>query len=104
MGLDEKIANGEMAVMTTKLDPELAKMEYEEVHSSEKKKNKGSKSEGTNSDSKVLVLPNANNKKTVNAIEAVKLAVTTKGSKLFEHYGNLLTDETRQPWKSIIKA
>ena len=37
-------------------------------------------------------------------VKEAKLAVTTKGEELFELYGNLLSDEARQPWEKIIKA
>jgi hypothetical protein len=32
------------------------------------------------------------------AVEAAKLAAAMKGTKPFELYGNLLSDEARQPW------
>eukprot|EP00804_Cyclotella_cryptica_P027463 CCRYP_008876-RA/>CCRYP_008876-RA protein AED:0.43 eAED:0.77 QI:0/0/0/1/1/1/2/0/226 len=34
----------------------------------------------------------------------MRLAVATAGAKPFELYGNLLSDEARQPWEKIIKA
>jgi hypothetical protein len=42
--------------------------------------------------------------KALKAIQEAKLAVTMAGAKLFELYGNLLSDEARQPWEKIIKA
>ena len=38
------------------------------------------------------------------SVEEAKLAVTTEGVKLFEVYGNLLSDEARQPWEKILQA
>ena len=37
-------------------------------------------------------------------MEAAKLVVTMEGVKAFELYGNLLTNNTRYPWKKIFKA
>eukprot|EP00804_Cyclotella_cryptica_P024682 CCRYP_001682-RA/>CCRYP_001682-RA protein AED:0.40 eAED:0.83 QI:0/0/0/1/1/1/2/0/439 len=81
MGLDTDFAAAEKAVETTKIEAELAKQEYVTVRNAEKKK-KGNKQDAP----------------------AVKLAVTTAGAKPFELYGNLLSDEARQPWEKIIKA
>ena len=38
------------------------------------------------------------------ALEAMKLAATTEGAKAFKLYGNLLSDEARQPWGKVILA
>ena len=89
---------------TAELDGELAKMEYAQVCSSEHKKNNGNKSEGTIPDSEDLVVTKANNKKVIRAYEAAKLTVTMEVAKLFEVYGNLLSDKASQPWEKIIKA
>jgi hypothetical protein len=43
-------------------------------------------------------------KKAKQAVEAAKLAAATEGMKPFELYGNLLSDEARQPWEKIIQA
>eukprot|EP00804_Cyclotella_cryptica_P022170 CCRYP_011629-RA/>CCRYP_011629-RA protein AED:0.39 eAED:0.94 QI:0/0/0/1/1/1/2/0/386 len=75
MGLDTDFAAAEKAVETAKIEAELAKQE----------------SQGR--DDKVL-----------KALEDVKLAVATTGAKPFKLYGNLLSDEARQPWEKIIKA
>jgi hypothetical protein len=69
MGLDTNFANAEKAVTTAELDAKLAKMEYAQVCSSKKKKNKGNKSEGTIPDSKALVAANANHENVVMAYE-----------------------------------
>ena len=37
-------------------------------------------------------------------VEEVKLAITMSGAKPFELYGNLLSDEARQPWEKILKT
>jgi hypothetical protein len=34
----------------------------------------------------------------------MKLAVTREGAKAFKLYGNLLSDEARQPWEKILWA
>jgi hypothetical protein len=99
----------------------LAKREYVKVHSSEKKKSKGNKPKGksdgkskgksegnklevTNPNSEALAAVKAAYETALKAMETAKLAVTTAGAKLFELYGNLLSDEARQPWEKIIKA
>jgi hypothetical protein len=51
-----------------------------------------------------LVAAKAAYKKALKATEAAKLAVTMAGATPFELYGNLLSDEARQPWEKIIKA
>ena len=42
-GLDTNFADAEKAVSTAKLDANLVKMEFVQVHSSGKRKNKGNK-------------------------------------------------------------
>eukprot|EP00804_Cyclotella_cryptica_P013652 CCRYP_018765-RA/>CCRYP_018765-RA protein AED:0.43 eAED:0.43 QI:0/-1/0/1/-1/1/1/0/263 len=42
--------------------------------------------------------------KALKTLEDAKLAVAKAGAKPFELYGNLLSDEARQPWEKIIKA
>eukprot|EP00804_Cyclotella_cryptica_P011134 CCRYP_019068-RA/>CCRYP_019068-RA protein AED:0.16 eAED:0.56 QI:0/0/0/1/1/1/2/0/232 len=92
MGLDTSFPDAEKAVKTAKLDAEIAKDEYMQLRSSKKKK-KGNKGNAPALDDKAI-----------KALEAAKLAVTTAGAKPFELYGNLLSDEARQPWEKIIKA
>jgi hypothetical protein len=113
MGLDAKFAEAEQAVIHAELEAELAKSEYVKLRSSERKKNKGNKPEGkpegsksevTSPDSEALTAAKAFYEKALKAVETAKLAVTTAGAKLFELYGNLLSDEARQPWEKIIKA
>ena len=100
MGLDMNFAHAEKAVTTAELDVELAKTEYAQICSSEKKKNMGSKSEGIIPDSDALTSTKANRQKTVKAIEATKLAVTMEGVKTFELYRNLISGEARQCGKN----
>ena len=57
--------------------------------------------EVTNPDSEALAATKAAYEKALKAIETAKLAVTTAATKLFELYGNLLSDEARQPWEKI---
>jgi hypothetical protein len=42
--------------------------------------------------------------KATQALDAAKLAIMTEGAKAFELYGNLLSDEARQPWEKIDQA
>ena len=37
-------------------------------------------------------------------VKEAKLAVMTAGAKPIKLYGNLLSDEDRQPWEKVIKA
>ncbi len=46
MGLDTNFAEAEQTVINAELEAELAKTEYVKLHSSERKKNKGNKSDG----------------------------------------------------------
>jgi hypothetical protein len=57
MGLDTNFADAKKAVMTAKLDAEIAKMECVQVHNSEQTKNKGNKSECTILDSEAWQWP-----------------------------------------------
>eukprot|EP00804_Cyclotella_cryptica_P004891 CCRYP_004940-RA/>CCRYP_004940-RA protein AED:0.36 eAED:0.84 QI:0/0/0/1/1/1/2/0/428 len=107
MGLDTDFAAAEKAVETAKIEAELAKQEYLTVHNAEKKK-KGNKQEapGTTTEavSSALVEAKAAYDKALKALEDAKLAIATAGVKPFELYGNLLSDEARQPWEKVIKA
>ncbi len=119
MGLDVCFAEAEQTVINTELEAELAKTEYVKVRNSEKKKSKGkpegkpegksegksegNKSEGTNPDSEALKAAKAAYATALKAIETAKLTVTTAGAKLFELYGNLLSDEARQPWEKSLR-
>eukprot|EP00804_Cyclotella_cryptica_P003036 CCRYP_006032-RA/>CCRYP_006032-RA protein AED:0.40 eAED:0.83 QI:0/0/0/1/1/1/3/0/432 len=81
MGLDADFAAAEKAVETAKIEAELAKQEYVTVRNAEKRRR-------------------AINKRR----RGCGFAVATAGAKPFELYGNLLSDEARQPWEKIIKA
>eukprot|EP00804_Cyclotella_cryptica_P005755 CCRYP_000088-RA/>CCRYP_000088-RA protein AED:0.45 eAED:0.64 QI:0/0/0/1/1/1/2/0/155 len=87
MGLDTDFAAAEKAVETAKIEAELAKQDYVTVRNAEKKK-KGNKQEAPGLESS----------------RRCGFAVATAGAKPFELYGNLLSDEARQPWEKIIKA
>jgi hypothetical protein len=109
MGLDAKFAETEQTAIHAELEAEMAKEEYVKLRSSERRKNKGNKPEGsrsevTNPDSEALAAAKAAYEKALKAIQEAKLAVTTAGAKLFELYGNLLSDEAHQPWEKIMKA
>ena len=80
MGLDINFANAEKAVTAAKLDAHLSKTEYAQVHSSQKRKNKGNKSEGTIPDSEAPVASKAHYEKDLNPVEAAKLAANTEGT------------------------
>eukprot|EP00804_Cyclotella_cryptica_P027897 CCRYP_003796-RA/>CCRYP_003796-RA protein AED:0.34 eAED:1.00 QI:0/0/0/1/1/1/2/0/430 len=107
MRLDTSFADAEKAIKTAKLDAEIAKEEYAQLHNSEKKK-KGHKGDapGTSTEavSPALSEAKALYDKALKALEAAKLAITMAGAKTFELYGNLLSDEARQPWEKIIKT
>eukprot|EP00804_Cyclotella_cryptica_P023648 CCRYP_011963-RB/>CCRYP_011963-RB protein AED:0.40 eAED:0.67 QI:0/0/0.2/1/0/0/5/139/556 len=107
MGPDTDFAAAEKAVETAKIEAELAKQDYVTVRNAEKKK-KGNKQEApgmtTEAASPALVEAKATYDKVLKALEDVKLAVAMAGAKPFELYGNLLSDEARQPSEKIIKA
>eukprot|EP00804_Cyclotella_cryptica_P008289 CCRYP_016489-RA/>CCRYP_016489-RA protein AED:0.39 eAED:1.00 QI:0/0/0/1/1/1/2/0/392 len=107
MGLDTDFAAAEKAVETAKIEAELAKQEYVTVRNAErKKKGNRQKAPGTTTEaaSPALVEAKATYNKVLKALEDAKLTVATAGAKPFELYGNLLSDEARQPWEKIIKA
>jgi hypothetical protein len=43
-------------------------------------------------------------KQAVDAVDAAMLTTMMEGVKAFELYGNLLSDEARQPWEKIVQA
>jgi hypothetical protein len=43
-------------------------------------------------------------KKASQTVDATKLATMIEGAKALELYGNLLSNEARQPWEKIIQA
>eukprot|EP00804_Cyclotella_cryptica_P019640 CCRYP_013978-RA/>CCRYP_013978-RA protein AED:0.50 eAED:0.92 QI:0/0/0/0.5/1/1/2/0/367 len=87
--------------------PEEFLLHYVKVRNAKKKK-KGNKGDApgttTKTASPALVEAKASYDKALKALEDAKLAVSTAGAKPFELYGNLLSDEARQPWEKIIKA
>jgi hypothetical protein len=101
---DVKFQNAEEAVATVVLDLEIKKEEHAQVCSSERKKSKGNPGESASAASESLVAAKSAYKKAKHAVDAAKPAATTEGAKAFELYGNLLSDEARQPWEKIIQA
>jgi hypothetical protein len=104
MELDVNFSRAQEVVATEELHLEVAKGEYAQVRSSEKKKAKGNKGEATSADSEPLALAKAEYEKAAQTLSAAKLAVTTAGAKAFELYANLLSDEARPAWEKILKA
>ena len=102
MDHDVKFLNAEEAVATEKLDLEIKKEEYAQVHKSERKKNKGNPGEHVPATSESLVAAKSAYEKAKQAVDA-KLTAAKEGVKAFELYGILLSDEARQPWEMIIQ-
>ncbi len=73
-------------------------------NSKQRGKNKGNKGGESETTPTTLTIAKANHKSVLKALETTKLTVTTAGAKAFKLYGNLLSDEARQPWEKIIKA
>ena len=101
---DVKCQEAEEAVETAVMELDIKKEEYVKVRTSERKKNKGNTGEDAPAASESLVAARTAYEKAKQAVEAAKLAVTTEGAKAFELYGNLLSDEARQPWEKVILA
>jgi hypothetical protein len=101
---DLKFSNAKEAVASALLDLEIKKEEYVQVRSSERKKNNGNPGESIPASSESLVAAKSAYEKAKQAVEAAKLAATTEGTKAFKLYGNLLSDEARQPWEKIAQT
>jgi hypothetical protein len=101
---DVKYLNAEKAVAIANLDLDIEKQEYAQVCTLERKKNKGNPGEGVHATSESLVAAKTAYDKAKQALEAAKLAAMMEIAKAFELYGNLLSDEARQPWNKIIQA
>ena len=101
---DVKFSNAEEAVVTVTLDLAIRKEEYTQVRNSERKKNKGNPGESAPAASESLLAAKSAYEKAKQTVEAAKLAATMEGAKAFELYGNLLSDEARQPWEKIVQA
>jgi hypothetical protein len=95
---DVKFSKVEEAVANAILNLEIKKDEYAQVHSSERKTTKGNQGESIPAASESLVAAKSAYKKAKQAVDAAKLATMMEGAKAFELYGNLLSDEARQPW------
>jgi hypothetical protein len=101
---DIKFSRAEEAAANAILDLEIKKEEYAQVCSLERKKTKGNPGEGIPAASESLVAAKSAYKKAKQAVESVKLTTTTEIAKAFELYGNLLSNEARQPWEKIVQA
>jgi hypothetical protein len=101
---DMNFSKAKEAVTTATLDLEIRKEEYTQVHSTERKKNKGNPGEGIPATSDSLAAAKTAYEQAKQAVEAAKLAAATEGAKPFELYGNLLSDEARQPWEKIVQV
>jgi hypothetical protein len=102
---DVKISKAEEAVVNATLDLEIRKEEYAQVCSAEKKKSKGNPGEGIPAPSESLIVAaKSAYEKAKQALDTAKVATVTEGQKPFELYGNLLSDEARQPWDKIVQA
>ena len=69
-----------------------------------RKKAKGNIGESAPAESDSLEAAKLAYEKATQAVDAVKVAITTEGAKAFKLYGNLLSDEARQHWEKIIQA
>jgi hypothetical protein len=96
-----KYLNAEEAVAMANLDLDIKKEDYAQVCASERKKNKGNPGASVTAASEALVAAKTAYKKAKQAVEAAKLAAMMEIAKAFELYGNLLSDEARQPWKRL---
>ena len=101
---DATCQDAEEAVETALMDLEMKKEEYAIICTSEKKKTKGNTDDGVQAASESLVEAKTAYEKAKQAVVAAKLTVTTERAKAFELYGNLLSDEARQPWEKILLA
>jgi hypothetical protein len=101
---DVKFLNAEEAVVNATPDLEIKKDEYVQVCSSKRKNTKGNPGEGVPAASESLVAAKLAYNKAKQAVDAEKLAATMEGAKAFNFYGNLLSDEARQPWEKIVQA
>jgi len=71
---------------------------------SQRKKAEGNKGECAPTAAESLVAAKSAYEKSAQALDAAKLTVMTEGAKAFKLYGNLLSDEARQPWEKIFQA
>jgi hypothetical protein len=101
---DIKFSSAKEAVATALVDMEIKKEDYVQVSSSERKKNKGYPGESIPASSESLVAARSACKNAKQAVDAAKLDVRMEGAKAFELYGNILSDEARQPCEKIVQA
>ena len=88
-GARHQVLRAKDSVANIILDSEIKNEEYAQVCSSERKKTKGNPGESIPAASKSLVAAKSVYKKAKHAVDATKLAATTKGVQAFELYGNL---------------
>ena len=100
---DVRFSRAEEAVATAKLHMEIYKDEYAQARNLEKKV-KGNKGESIPAVSESLEAAKLAYENAKQALDAAKLAIMTEGAKAFKLYGNLLSNEARQPWEKIIQA
>jgi len=70
----------------------------------QRKKSEGNKGESAPAASESLVAAKSAYKKAAKALDAAKLVAMMEGVKAFKLYGNILSNETRQPWEKIVQA
>ncbi len=87
-----------------------ATTEYTQLAKATKKKAKEQKEKGVNpapdlnATSSSLATTKAACKEATTKVEEAKLAVMTARAQPFKLYGNLLSDEARQPWEKVMNA
>jgi hypothetical protein len=121
MGLNTKFKEAMEAVKTATLDLDIAKMAYkQELKKGEgddtpqqavgggkvtpDKSKKLKKAEGEESPQSAVVAAKAALGKARKERNKAQDQVDVLGMLIFQLYGNLLTDEVRQPWEKIVKA
>jgi hypothetical protein len=86
------------------LNLEIMKDVYAQVRNSERRKAKGNKRERALAASDSLEAAKLAYKKATHAVDATKLAIMMEGVKAFKLYGNLLSNEARQPCEKTVQA
>ncbi len=110
IGLDTNYANAAMGLEAVYCVLDAAKTEYAQLAKATKKKAKDQKEKGVNPDPDVNATssPLAAAKTACNEaatkVKEAKLAIMMEGAKPFKIFGNLLSNEARQPWEKVIKA
>ena len=103
-------ANDTMALEATYCKLDAAGTEGSQLAKGMKKKAKEKKKKGVSSDPDITARSSSLSaaktacKEAAAKVKEAKLAVTTTRAKVFQLYGNLLSDKARQPWKIVMKA